>query len=433
MPSAAAAAPPLAAAGDRRDRAVRLALAGLVAAALALLGAMTASVDAGRSAQAAQGWPWDEDVAEATKPPLYYAARAGATAALLLAGVAGLAASRRTLPRGHLAWLALLLGAGVLMGARGLSLDDVAGARLAMATGPMAAAVSILAYASAGRERMRHAGRLLDGAAWALSAVAVARFGLATAVREQAVAALGPWLDALFFPAAWLVLAPPRGAVSRARWVPAAVYAAGSVLVQTRLNLVMVALLVAASLFASARREGRPAARLLVAAGAVGGAALAASILLEGTGVARAFEASLLALGARLGEDSRSHQLASFFADVAPWELVLGRGAGAVWRWPGMSLRWAGGTDVGYLSLLLFGGLPLLLGWLGVHALPAWRALRAGARGERLACALVVLLYAARMCSSSFPSLSLDYAAVLLCLGGCLAPAERPAPPRRAA
>jgi hypothetical protein len=51
--------------------------------------------------------------------------------------------------------------------------------------------------------------------------------------------------------------------------------------------------------------------------------------------------------------------------------------------------------------------------------------LRAGDPGRRLACALVVLLYSVRMLSSTFPALSLEYAFVLLCVGGCLAPPRR--------
>ena len=103
-------------------------------------------------------------------------------------------------------------------------------------------------------------------------------------------------------------------------------------------------------------------------------------------------------------------------------DLLFGRGARATWNWPGMSPRWAGGTDVGYLSLLFFGGIPLLVTWCAVHLGPPLRVLRSGDDGARLAAAAVALLWGVRMLSSSFPSLALDYEVVLLCVGACAAP-----------
>jgi hypothetical protein len=199
-------------------------------------------------------------------------------------------------------------------------------------------------------------------------------------------------------------------------------YAAGSILVQTRLNLLMLGLLVLADAWVSARRTGRPVARVVEFAAVAAAAIGLASWLAEGTRLARLFELSFLGLAERIGEDSRTGQLAAFFSDVPATDLLLGRGARATWNWPGMSPRWAGGTDVGYLSLLFFGGVPLLAAWCAVHLGPPLRVLRSGDDGARLACAAIVLLWGARMLSSSFPSLALDYEVVLLCVGACAAP-----------
>jgi hypothetical protein len=213
------------------------------------------------------------------------------------------------------------------------------------------------------------------------------------------------------------------GSASRhLRWLPALAYAAGSVVVQTRLNLVMGGLLVLAEAWISARRAGRPVARVLETAAVVGAAIGLASWLAEGTRLARVFEFSFLGLAERIGEDSRTGQIAAFLTDVPATDLLLGRGARATWNWPGMSPRWAGGTDVGYLSLLFFGGVPLLATWCAVHLGPPLRVLRSGDDGARLACAAVSLLWGARMLSSSFPSFALDYEVVLLCIGACAAP-----------
>jgi hypothetical protein len=77
---------------------------------------------------------------------------------------------------------------------------------------------------------------------------------------------------------------------------------------------------------------------------------------------------------------------------------------------------------VGYLSLLFFGGVPLLAAWCVVHLGPPLGVLRSGDTGARLAFAAVALLWGVRMFSSSFPSMSLDYEVVLLCVGACAAP-----------
>jgi hypothetical protein len=210
--------------------------------------------------------------------------------------------------------------------------------------------------------------------------------------------------------------------------VPVITYAAGSVMVQTRLNLVMVVLLLLAEGLVSARRTGRPVARVLETAAVAALVVGAAAWLADGTRLGRVLELSALGLADRLGEDSRSGQIAAFLADVPVADLVLGRGARATWNWPGMSPRWAGGTDVGYLSLLFFGGIPLLVAWCVVHLGPPLAVLRSGDAGARLACAAVALLWGVRMFSSSFPSMALDYEVVLLCVGACAAP-TRAAPP----
>ena len=158
----------------------------------------------------------------------------------------------------------------------------------------------------------------------------------------------------------------------------------------------------------------------------------AAAWLADGTRLARVFELSALGLAERLGEDSRTGQIAAFLTDVPFTDLLLGRGARATWNWPGMSPRWAGGTDVGYLSLLFFGGIPLLVAWCVVHLGPPLGVLRSGETGARLACAAIALLWGVRMFSSSFPSMALDYEVVLLCVGACAAPARPILPSPRA-
>ncbi len=405
---------------------VRPLVSALVAVGLAASLVATVALQGSRVAHADVG-VW-EDAVEAPRPALYYAAHALRVAALAGAGLLAFAARGRKVSPGLVAGLAALLAAALLMSVRGMTVSDFLSTRVVGATGPWIAVGSLLLFAAAREEAWPALARTLDLLAWALTAlVAWEAVHLRSFLRQETVAALGTYLNALYFPAAWLVLRPhpSRSPLRLLRWVPAIAYAAGSVLVQTRLNLVMVALLVLADAWVSSRRTGRPVSRVVelvvVGAAAVGVAAW----LAEGTRFGRILGLSVLGLAERIGEDSRSGQLEAFLAAVSPVELLLGRGARATWDWPGMSPRWAGGTDVGYLSLLFFGGVPLLLAWCAVHLGPPLRAVRSGDAGMRLAFAAVALLYGVRMLSSSFPSASLDFEVVLLCVGACAAPARR--------
>ena len=395
-----------------------LAVAGLAASLLA-----TVALQGSQVSQAGTG-VW-EDVAEVPRPALYYLAHATRIAALTAAGLIAFAVRGRRVSSWLAVWFLAFVAAGLLCALRGMEAPDFLSARVFGTTGPWLALVSLLLFVSARSDALPLVGRTFDLLAWTLTGLVTwEAVHLHSFLRQETVAALGAYLNALYFPAAWLVLRPhAAGSPSRhLRWIPVLAYAAGSVLVQTRLNLVMLALLLLADAWISARRSGRPVARVLEIAAVAAAAIGVTSWLADGTRLARVFDLSLLGLVERIGEDSRTGQLTAFFVDVPASDLLLGRGARATWNWPGMSPRWSGGTDVGYLSLLFFGGLPLLVTWCVVHLGPPLRVLRSGDHGARLACAAVVLLWGVRMLSSSFPSLALDYGVVLLCVGACAAP-----------
>jgi len=403
---------------------VRPIVSTLVAIGLAASLVATVAMQGSRISQAGTG-VW-EDAVEAPRPALYYAAHALRIVSLTAAGLLAFAVRGRRVSPALSGWFLAFLAAGLFCAARGMDSGDVLSARVFGTTGPWLALVSLLLFTTARADVLPLLGRALDLLAWTLTAlVAWEAVHLRSFLRPETVAALGSYLNALYFPAAWLVLRPhaTRSPLRRAlRWAPAVAYAVGAVLVQTRLNLVMVVLLVVADVWIAARRAGRPVGRVVELAAVAGAAVWLTSWLAEGTRLGRFLGLSFLGLAERIGEDSRSGQLASFLADVPLTDLLLGRGARATWNWPGMSPRWAGGTDVGYLSLLFFGGIPLLVTWCAVHLGPPLRVLRSGDHGARLAAAAVALLWGVRMLSSSFPSQSLDYEVVLLCIGACAAP-----------
>ena len=87
--------------------------------------------------------------------------------------------------------------------------------------------------------------------------------------------------------------------------------------------------------------------------------------------------------------------------------------------WDGVN--WDGGTDIGYLSLLFFGGVPLMVTYTHVHVVPAGLIVSRTVNEWQLPAAGVVSLWGLRMLSSEYPSLTLEYYPVLLCLGACIA------------
>jgi hypothetical protein len=119
----------------------------------------------------------------------------------------------------------------------------------------------------------------------------------------------------------------------------------------------------------------------------------------------------------RLAEDTRSHQLEWFFRSNSVPELLAGKGSFAKWQWgPEM---WTG-TDVGYLTLLLFGGVPLLITYAVTILKPGFSAFFRAIEDWQLTAAAIVMLFALRMFSSTYANVALDYYPVLLCVGACI-------------
>jgi hypothetical protein len=166
------------------------------------------------------------------------------------------------------------------------------------------------------------------------------------------------------------------------------------------------------------RRRSRTLPMLLFGIGVALWLTLYAVLFQSDSEYVQALKLSGEALLSRWDEDTRTNQLIQFFLNVQPSELLLGRGALATWNWNGFD--WGGGTDIGYLSLLFFGGIPLLVTYVAVHIAPGIRAYRRPQSEWQRCCAAIVLLWALRMLSSSYPGLGLDYYPVLLCVGGCM-------------
>jgi hypothetical protein len=307
------------------------------------------------------------------------------------------------------------------MAFRGFSVADLlSGKLLSNPTGPFPCFISALIFIGAERQNWNTIRRLITIVAVVLAA-AVLAISVSTALytRLEALHNLGIYLNALLFPAAWLLLERfPRSRPLRAlRWAPVAIYALGTVLVQTRLNVVMLLALLAGYVYLNRGRRQTLTAIGCIAAGV--GLSVVLLPLLSNSVLGESLSRNAILFQNRVHQDSRTGQLAQFFRDVKPSELLLGRGSNATWVWG--HVRWAGGTDLGYLSLLFYGGIPLLVTYYLVHVAGALRCVRSPGSETHAGCAIIVLMWALRMYSSSYPALTVDYVVVLLCVGGCFA------------
>ena len=360
--------------------------------------------------------------AEIVKDPLYYALHAGEILLLVSAGLLALWLTKpREITAGFLWRFGLFLAAGGLMAARGYTLQSLLSTKLADATGPFMCLISVLVFVGVRRNNWVAIDKSFVVTAVALSIVTLYEIAdLRTASRVEAIRSMLAVENALFWPAAWIALKPySRSAVGRfVRFAPAAVYGLGSLFTEMRLNFVMLILLLGMCCYVDHRRGVPQAKRWVVAFGIALWIVMFWEVFLVENPVFRKLQAANEGLYSRLDEDSRSGQITEFFRSVRPLELVLGRGSFATWRWG--TTEWNGGTDVGYLNLLLYGGLPLLVTYLAVHAAPSLAVLRCGAKGLELTAGGVVLLWIIRMLSSGTPSLVLDYYPVLICVGVCI-------------
>jgi hypothetical protein len=409
----------------RKTTAERLSIRFLILGIAASLIAFFIFRDAVKAQAGDAAKPFAFDV---SKPLLFYVIYAIQLAFLLGAGVAALISTNwRAIERGYFARMALFFGASLLMTLRGYSASDLFSTRLADWTGPLPCFISVLVFIGARRSNWRVLEKILYALAISFCAMTVWGFlGLRNLSREEGVLGLTAFLNALYWPAAWMLLKSyPRDSVARRfRFGPIALYAIGTLFTQTRLNAVMLLALLLVYTWVQRKRGISQTGSWIAAAMVVAWLALFTAIFLTESSAFEAVQGVANAFTERLDQDTRSGQLLSFADNVNAEELILGRGSLASWSWPGMSLEWRGGTDVGYLTLLFYGGIPLLLTYIAVHLLPAFRVLRRSTNDFQLIAAAIVMLWALRMLSSSYPGPGVEYYPVLFFVGACVSQAR---------
>jgi len=246
--------------------------------------------------------------------------------------------------------------------------------------------------------------------------------GLQTFSRQEGVATLTGFLNVLFWPASWIALREyPRDSVARRfRFVPTAIYSLGTLFTQTRLNVVMVIALLAVYSIVQHKRKAPQGITWIVGIALAVWMVLFTAIFLRDSRPYQNAQIAAAAFSERIDQDSRTGQIRRFFQDVQPQELLLGRGSLATWYWPGIDLKWRGGTDIGYLTLLFYGGVPLLFAYFAAIIAPGIAMFARSPATWQLPAAGIVVLWSIRMFSSSYPGMSLESYPVLFCVGACL-------------
>jgi hypothetical protein len=376
--------------------------------------------------------PGGFDFSLVEKPPLYYAAHGLEILCVCCAGLIALTSAQPHLLRRYGLRFLLFLFAGAVMAFRGYSWSAALSVQIFSSSGPFICIVSVLMAVGAQPGNWKILDKVFLWMAIAYSAfVVVGMFGVQSADRWEAVLAIQGFLNVLYWPATWILLRPGswRSLAGWLRYIPFAVFAVGSIFTQTRLNWVMILAALVAYAYVQRRRHNHMAPRLILAAGLGLWLILFSTEYLSNTKFVQTLQTSADAFLSRMDEDTRTGQLTEFFTNVQISELLLGRGSLATWNWSGSGgndsdSEWAGGTDFGYLTLLFYGGVPLLLTYIAVHIAPAFGAISRPQSEWQRSCAAIVLLWALRMFSSTSPSLTIEYYPVLLCMGCCLGQAS---------
>lgn len=369
---------------------------------------------------------------EIIKTPLFYRAYAVQLVCGLFAGMLGIIALNfRTIDRTYLMRFWFLIGAALLMTARGYTVADLLSMRLADSTGPIPFFLFVLVFVGANRNNWRALSKVFTVEAVILSCfVLFGIFKLRTFSRDESVIMLANFLNILLWPAAFVALSSYEGSpfLCRFRFLPILIYALGSVFTQTRLNFVMLLTLLFLYAYVQRKRGVPQSASWILWTFAIIWVCLFTAIFLRDSSAFQHLNDVAGAFYSRLDEDTRTGQLTAFALDVRPSELLLGRGSFATWKWG--SMLWKGGTDVGYLSLLLYGGLPLLVAYIGAQVVPSLRLFRRHIEDWQVPAAAVVFMFAVRMFSSSYPGENLESYVLLLCTGACIACSAPPASQR---
>jgi hypothetical protein len=357
------------------------------------------------------------------KPPIYYVAHATQTLLLVWAGLAALfTINFRSIQRGYVWSFSLLIAAAIYTAVKGYSAEDWLSTRLVDSTGPFPFFMSIMVFIGARRGNWGVLSKIMVAMAVVFSAgslVGMAR--LQTFDRSEAVANLANMLNPLYWPAAWIALRqyPRDSFVRRLRFLPMIIYALGSLFTQTRLNFVMLFALLLIYAYVQHKRREPQAAMWITGVMIAVWVSLFIGVFLRDNTTIQKISYATDSFSERLDEDTRSSQIQWFFRSNTPLELLVGKGSFAKWQW-GPSM-WAG-SDVGYLTLLLYGGVPLLLMYCVTHILPGYTILRApNVPDWQLTAAAVVFLWGVRMLSSSYPNVNIDYDPILFCVGACIA------------
>lgn len=124
-------------------------------------------------------------------------------------------------------------------------------------------------------------------------------------------------------------------------------------------------------------------------------------------------------LAERFWTDTRTDQYVQFLSQVSVSDLIIGKGPRATWNWDGREYAWIDGS---YTLMAFNGGLPLVISYVVIMVLPAWRVLRKRPPWDYAAPAVVLLLWALALTGLStytLPTVSVGHFVLCIYAGRC--------------
>jgi hypothetical protein len=124
-------------------------------------------------------------------------------------------------------------------------------------------------------------------------------------------------------------------------------------------------------------------------------------------------------LAERFWTDTRTNQYVQFLSQVSVSDLIIGKGPRATWNWGGREYAWIDGA---YTVMAFNGGLLLVISYIVIMVLPAWRVLRRRPPWEYAAPAVVLLIWALALTGLStftVPAVSIGHYILCIYAGRC--------------
>ena len=308
------------------------------------------------------------------------------------------------------------IGYSLLLAARNLELHDFLTSAVWFLLAPGCAIASCWMFASADKDSWRKLVRIVSYGSVGISLITLFEVAqLRSVSRGDAYSRLYTYSSVLEITA---IVAFAWFARTRRTWlgiIPVAALIAATIAMQTRLMVVeLVSLLIFYRMFSQRKISANAVVALCLGGLLVVGFVYV--VWYTPATLRSVVPASASSFWDRRAQDTRSAQFVNFFQKVSPSAFLLGIGIPRQGEFNGLGEK---GIDVGYVNILLIGGVPALVLFFVIHLMPAVRCL--GSRFDTLdaACLASIMTYGVRLFSSTVLGITPGYLILMLLIGRC--------------